>query len=320
MIYDLIIIGSGAAGLSAAIYAGRYRMRTLVVGAEFGGYTSVGGSIENYPGFNAIDGLDLMIKMKEQAVSVGAQVIDGWVSTIEHPDHCFVVTVGDTQYVGKTLIFGVGSKHRELGLPNEKELISKGVHYCATCDAPLYGGKTVAVVGGGDGAVKAVNLLAEYAEKIYVLVRGTSMRAEPINVDHMKEFGDKVEVLFETQVKEIKTTEGKFSGIFLSKAHKDIDNLSLDGLFIEIGANPQSDLAKSIGVQLDMQGYIKVDPLMRTNVEGVYAAGDIANLFGGFKQDITAAAMGSVAATSAYQDYRIHGELCRVHWKVSSEK
>ncbi|MDO8571460.1 MAG: FAD-dependent oxidoreductase [bacterium] len=320
MMYDLIVIGSGAAGLSAAIYAGRYRMKVLVIGAEFGGYTSVGGSIENYPGFTAIDGLDLMLRMKEQAQGVGAEVIDGWVSKVEHPDHCFIVTVDEKEYVGKTIIFGVGSKHRELGLPHEKELVSKGIHYCATCDAPLYGKKTVAVVGGGDGAVKAANLLAEYAEKIYVLVRAASMRAEPINVDHMKEFGDKVEILFETQVKEITTTEGKFSGILLTKLYKDTDSLPLDGLFIEIGANPQSDLAKSIGIELDIQGYIKVDPLMRTNIEGAYAAGDIANLFGGFKQDITAAAMGSVAATSAYQDYRIHGDLCKVHWKVAPEK
>lgn len=308
MPYDLIVIGSGAAGLSAAIYAGRYRMKTLVIGGEFGGYTSIAGLIENYPGFKEIDGLELMLRMKEQAEGVGAEVRDGWVTSIEHKEHRFIITADGKEYIGRTLIFTNGTKRRMLGLPNEKELISKGIHYCATCDAPLYRDKVVAVVGGGDGAVKAVNLLAEYAKKIHLLVRGTTLRAEPANVDHMKHYGERIEILFETKVEEIrKGDDGSFIGIILSKPHNGAQLLSLDGLFIEIGADPSSQLAHSLGVELDEHGYITVDPMMRTNVEGVYAAGDVVNIFKSFKQDITAAATGSIAATSAYQDYKTYG-------------
>lgn len=305
MHYDLIIAGTGAAGLSAALYAGRYRMKTLVIGDSFGGYTSIAGPIENYPGAKKVDGFDLMVVMKEQAAEVGAEIIDGRVQKLaKQSDGSFLVTTakGET-FAGSTAIIATGTEHKRLGLANEVELTSKGVHYCVTCDAPLYMGKTIAVVGGGDTSIKGVNLAAEYAKKIYVIVRGIALRAEPINLEQLAKQGDKVEVLYETQVAEI-IGKDHFEKIILTKAHNGSNELVADGLFIEVGALPRTELVKEIGVELDEKGYVKPHPLMYTNVPGLFAAGDVMDLFKGFKQDITAACMGAVAATSAYDFFK----------------
>ncbi|MEK7619090.1 MAG: FAD-dependent oxidoreductase [Patescibacteria group bacterium] len=317
MIYDLIIIGSGAAGLSAGLYAGRYRMKTLIVGAEFGGYTSIAGPIDNYPGAKAIDGFDLMQVMKEQTREVGVEFLDDRVTHLEMVDGCFGITLeSGATHQASTLIVCTGTEHKRLGLPREAELTSHGVHYCVTCDGPLYGGKKIAVVGGGDASVKGVNLSAEYAEKIFMIVRGTKLRAEPINYERLLAWGDKIEVLYETEVKEIVGTD-HFEKVVLSKPYQGSTDLVVDGLFIEVGALPRTEVLKPLGVELDTKGYVKADPLMHTNVPGLFAAGDVMDLFGGFKQDITAACMGAVAATSAYEYYKVHGDLCKVHLKTA---
>ncbi len=319
MIYDLIIVGSGAAGLSAALYAGRYLMKVLVVEGEFGGETAVAGTLWNYPGVKAADGFNLMDVMKQQAKEVGSDFVMGKVTSVTSDSRCYNVMVGQKQFFAKTILFAQGSERRRLGLPNEKELTNKGVHFCTTCDAPLYGGKTVAMVGGGDASVKGVNLLLNYASKIYFLVRGNQMRAEPINISHMREAGgDKLEILYETQVAAIHGTNN-LEGITLSKEFNGSKNLAVDGLFVEIGANPDIALAQSLGVSLDSLGYIAVDNLMQTNVPGVYAAGDAVNHFGSFKQTVTAAACGAVAATSAYNYHKTHGNVCEVHFKPADQ-
>ncbi len=324
MVYDLIIVGSGAAGLSAGIYAGRYRMKVLIASGEFGGESASGGIFYNYPGTGAIDGYELMKNMKEQAKQVGVEFVDGKVSEIKKDGHCFSVSVIEGErvvgeYGARTIILANGAERRRLGLPKEKELANKGVHYCVTCDGPVYVDKMVVVIGGGDAAVKGVNLLAQYAKKIYLLVRSGEIRAEPINYEEMKKLGDKVEVLFNTEVRELVGTE-KLEKIILSNPYKGSSEFAVDGLFVEIGAMPNMALAKSLDVACDEKGYIIVDNGMKTNVDGVFAAGDTVNFFGGFKQAITAAAMGSVAATSAYQDNKVHGELCSVHWIPAKQK
>ncbi len=307
--YDLIIIGSGAAGLSAAIYAGRYNMKALVIGKEFGGETARAGKIENYPGFKSIDGYELMTLMKEQAKALGAEVVSGEVTGVSREGECFKVTTTKKEFKALNILFAVGSERRRLGKPNEKELTGKGVHFCITCDGPLYGGKTIAVVGGGDASVKGVNLAAEYAQKIYLIVMDKKVIAEPINYEHMLKLGDKVEILFETQVDEI-IGKDKLEKVTLTKEHNGSKDLVVDGLFIEIGAMPNTYLAKNLGVGLDDKGYIKTDNMMKTNILGVFAAGDTVNLFGRFKQDITASAMGAVAATSAYEHYQANSDKC----------
>lgn len=312
--YDIVIIGSGAAGLGTAVYAGRYRMKVLVVSKEFGGETASGGRIENYPGVPSIDGYELMNLMKKQAKDLGVQFADAQVTSITKQNHCFEVKVEKVTYQTHEIVFATGAERRRLGLPNEKDLTGKGVHYCVTCDGPVYSGKTIALAGGGDASVKGAVLASEYVNKVYLLVRGKEVTAEPINLDRMKKLGDKIEVVFETEVKEIVGTN-RLEKIVLSKPLNDSTELVVDGLFIEIGAVPNVELATSLGVELDDHGYIKVDNMMKTNIDGIFAAGDTVNHFGSFKQDITAAAMGAVAATSAYNDHKVHGELCPWHAK-----
>lgn len=316
--YDIIIIGSGAAGLSAALYAGRYRTKVLVIAKEFGGETASAGSIENYPGVPAMDGYDLMNLMKKQASALGVELISSEVTAITKQEHCYEITTPNTIYQAHGIIFATGAERRRLGLPNEKELTGKGVHYCVTCDGPVYSGKTIAMVGGGDASVKGAVLAAEYVNKLFLIVRGKEVTAEPINLDKMKKLGNKIELILETEVKEIIGKE-RLEKILLSKQFNGSDELVVDGLFVEVGAIPNVGLAKSLGVELDEHGYIKVDNMMQTNIDGIFAAGDAVNHFGSFKQDITAAAMGAVAATSAYNDKKIHGELCQIHWRPASE-
>lgn len=305
MVYDLIIIGSGAAGLAAALYAGRYKMNTLVIGAEFGGETSTAGKIENYPAVSSIDGYDFMNIMKSQTAVLGTKLVEGRVEKIESKNGFFSVRTEQEEFQGVALILAVGSRRRHLNLPNEKELVGKGVHYCWTCDGPLYGGKTVAMVGGGDSSVKGVNFLGEYAQKIYLIAKGKEISAEPVNLEQMKKLGDKVEVITETEIAQI-VGSAMLEKLVFSKPYQGSLDLKVDGLFVEIGFDPDTTLPKQLDVDLDEKHYIKADNMMRTNVKGVFAAGDCTNHFGSFKQDITAAAMGAVAATSAYEYVKIH--------------
>ena len=310
--YDVIIIGSGVAALAAGLYAGRYRLKTIIIGGEFGGETARAGRIENYPGVQSVDGYDLVKTMRAQAESVGAEYTNGFVSKLTRDGHCFTATVGDTTLHAKGIIFAGGAEHRRLGLPNEKELTGKGVHYCVTCDGPVYTGKTIAIVGGGDSSVKASTLAAEYVKKIYLITQEKELHAEPVNMERLKKLGDIIEVLPEMKVDTI-VGSGKLEKIILTKEHNGSRELVVDGLFVQIGFVPNVELAVSLGVELDAQGYIKVDEMMRTNVDGFFAAGDTVNHFGRFKQCITAAAMGTVAATSAYEDIKNHSVLYESH-------
>lgn len=312
MHYDLIIIGSGAAGLGAAIYSGRYRSSTLMISKEFGGEAAKAGAIENYPGFELIDGYDLMALMKEQATKLKVEMLDAEVTAVKRQEHCFTIEVDKKTFTANAVLLAVGAERRRLDLPNEKELNGKGVHYCVTCDGPVYMDKTIALVGGGDSSVKEAALAAEYAKKIFLIARGREITAEPINLERLKSLGDKIEIILETEIREL-VGRNKLEKIILSQPHKGSAELILDGLFVEIGAVPNVALAKQLGVELDEQGYIKVNEMMQTNIDGVFAAGDAVNHFGPFKQNITSVALGAVAATSAYSDLKIHGELCHLH-------
>ncbi|MDP4009226.1 MAG: FAD-dependent oxidoreductase [bacterium] len=314
--YDLIVVGSGAAGLAAAVYAGRYKLSTLVVEGEFGGETATAGVIENYPGIPAIEGYELMRSMKKQAQGTGAVFLDAWVKEIIQEGKCFVVKTEKEEIRSTMVVLGIGSQRRHLNLPNEKELTGRGIHYCWTCDGPLYGGKVVAMIGGGDSSVKGVNFLAEYAEKIFLLYRDTDVRAEPINFERMQKLGDKVVLLPKTEVKEI-VGEKKLEKIVLSQEYNGSFELPVDALFVEIGFDPDQTFVKQLGLETDERGYVKTDAHMNTNVPGLFVAGDMTNHFGGFKQDITAAALGSVAATSAYEYKKNNPDICVSHDKPS---
>ncbi len=314
--YNVIIIGTGAAGFSAGIYSRRYLLDTLIIGEEFGGQTSWGGVIENYPGFKSIEGYELMKRMRDQAEALGAEILEDRVIDIKKEGNCFkVLTKSQREFLSDAIILATGSQRRRLNLPKEKELTGKGIHYCVTCDAPLYRGKEIAIVGGGDASVKGAVLAGQYASKIYLITREKEIRAEPINFQKMKELGDKVEILYQTEVKEL-IGEDRLEKIVLTKPYKGKEELEVSGLFIEIGSIPNTELAKKLGANLDDKGYLQTDNMMRTNIPGLFGAGDVVNIFGRFKQDITAAALGAVASTSAYEYIKGKDKLCTLHAKA----
>lgn len=297
-IYDLIILGTGPAGMAAAIYAGRYGMKTLVIGNTVGGTANLAGEVENYPGFTGT-GVDLMKKFEEQAKSFGAIFEIGNIDKIEKIDNEFKVSVGDREFFGRSVISGLGSKHRKLEIPGEKKFLGKGVSYCATCDGNFFRGKTVAVVGGSDSAAKAAIYLSDICEKVYVSYRKEKMRCDAINLKKI-EATDNIEIIYNSKPIEI-VGDVKVSGLKLELQDGE-RVLEVDGIFVEIGATPVTDIFADLGVELE-DGYIKVDREGRTSVAGLFAAGDVAN--NPFKQIITAAGDGSVAAKSAYNYVKV---------------
>ena len=311
--YDVLIIGQGAAAFAAALYAARYQMRTMVIGEIFGGETATGGLIENYPGYPEIDGYDLMMKFREQAEKYEVPIVDDKVESIDRTAHCFEArTESGETYRGTTVILAVGRERRKLGLQHEDDWMGRGVSFCSTCDAPLHRGNVVVVVGGGDAAVKGAVLLSKYAERVYIVYRGAAFtRPEAANLRLLEGSGN-VERLFNTNVIKLTGNDG-LSGIVLDREVNGSAELAVNGLFIEIGADPRTELARQLGIQLNDRDEIIVDKHMVTNVHGVFAAGDVTDAGGDLKQTLTAAAQGALAATAAYADVSEHPEACEVH-------
>ena len=304
--YDVIIAGQGAAAYSAALYAARYQMNSLVIGEIFGGETAIGGLIENYPGQPEIDGFDLMMKFREQVEKYDVPVIDDKVTDLEKEGSNWKITTSQSEnYYSSTVIWAIGRERRKLNLDHEEDWIGKGVSYCSTCDAPLHRDNVVAVVGGGSAAVEGAILLSRYAEQVYIVYRrGKFTRPEPVNVDRLHHTNN-IDQVMNTNVIGLKGEMG-LTGIVLDNEHNGTTELDLDGLFIEIGADPRVDTPKKLGVDLNDMEEIKVDKHMSTNIQGFFAAGDVTDASGNLKQTVTAAAQGAIAATTAYQDIINH--------------
>ncbi|MBN1263628.1 MAG: FAD-dependent oxidoreductase [Candidatus Pacebacteria bacterium] len=303
-VYDLIIIGSGPAGLTASIYASRYKMRNLVLGKQAGGTIGLAHKVENYPGFVSISGLELMQKMEVQVERLGAEVFYDPAEDIKKTAEGFFQVTTDLgkSYLGKTLILATGTTRRKLGIPGEEEFLGRGVSYCTTCDAPFFKGKTVALVGGSDGAVSGAVHTAEFARKVYLIYRKDKLRAEPIWVEQAIA-NPRIKTIYNTNVLKIEGDK-VVRKVMLDRPHEDSRELTLDGVFIEIGGIPGTSLAKIIKVALNEAGFVKVDQQMRTNVAGIFAAGDLTDFRPTFQQVVTVQAMGAVAAASAYQYLR----------------
>jgi len=305
--YELIIIGSGPAGLTASIYASRYRIKNLVIGSQLGGAMALASAVENYPGFERISGLELAQKMAQQVKALGAEIINDSVIEMQsvkcksqNDNLKFkIITEGGREYEAKAIILATGTRRRELGVPGEKEYLGRGVSYCSTCDAAFFRDKVVAVVGGANAAVMSADHLARFAKKVYLIYRRKPLRAEPIWVERVEK-NPKIEIVYNTNIIRI-FGDGKVGGVELDNPYEGNKYLAVDGVFIEIGGVPGVKLAKSLGVELDEKGFVKVNPDMETNVPGVFAAGDIANLHGELQQIIIACAEGATAAFSAYR-------------------
>lgn len=295
MIYDLIIIGGGMAGYSAAMYAKRFEMSVLVVSEFDGGTITQTHLVENYPGFESITGYELGMKIVNHAKKFGVENKLASVQTSQKKDNIFYTTLKNGEILkSKTLLLATGTQHRELGLASEKKLKNKGVSYCATCDGAFFKGKTVGMVGGSDSAVKESLLLAQYCEKVFILYRGKQVHPEPINMQRMLA-EPKIQVINNVNITEI-LGDTTVTGVKLD-TQKDLD---LQGLFIEIGRIPQSQIAKDLGAEITDKNEVKINRYSETNIPGFYAAGDVTET--NFKQAIVSAAEGSHAAARAF-DY-----------------
>ncbi len=296
MDYDLIIIGSGPAGLSAGIYAGRYALKTLVLGAEAGGTANYAHRVENYPGFPSITGIKLMSNFKEHALSY-AEIKHEKVLEIKKTEK-FSVTTSSAVYTSKAIIVASGTERRKLNI-GEDAFIGRGVSYCATCDAAFFRNRIVAVAGGNDSAAMSALLLSEYASKVYIIYRKEKIRAEPFWLNQIEK-NSKITIINSTNIISVKGDK-MLEEIELDRPYSNSSSLKVDGLFIEIGSAPSSAFIRMIGAETDEQGYVIVDSSQATNIKGAYFAGDITTGSGKLKQIITAAAEGAIAAHSAYK-------------------
>ncbi len=306
---DLLIAGQGAAAFAAALYAARYQMDTVIASEQFGGETAIGGMIENYPGTGDIDGFELMMKFKEQVDHLEVPTLNSNVTGAKADGDRFRIELEDGSVVNAlSVILAVGRERRKLSLPNEEEWTGKGVSYCSTCDAPLYRNKdSAAVVGGGNAAVEGAILLAKYAKTVYLVYRGdTLFRPEPILLKVLAKT-ENVKVLLETEVSElVGSDEAGLTGVNLTKPFEGSDELTLDGLFIEAGADPRLEVPKQLGLETNPNtDEVHVDRMQKTNVPGIYAAGDLTDGTD-LKQTITAAAQGAISALSAYTHVMEH--------------
>ncbi len=291
--YDLVIVGMGFAGYSGAIYAARYGLKTLIVGEVFGGQTAEAHIIGNYPGFKEITGMELMQKVQEQATDLGvSEEYERVVNVKKDESNIFQVTFGNGKSVTtRGVLLTIGMTRRKLNVPGENELYGKGVTYCATCDGYFFKGKEVAVIGGGDSAVTAALYLADICPTIHLLVRGDQLRAEQYWIDKVNT-RDNIKVHFNAG---IKSFEGTSVLEKINTTNTETPEIKVQGAFIEIGHQPNSEFTKAIGVGIDEQGYIIVDKNQETSLKGVYAAGDSTNASNKFAQLLTAAAEAAVA-------------------------
>lgn len=301
--YDLIIIGGGAAGLAAALYAARFRLKILLVAKEFGGTGNIAHQVDNWIGEPGISGFDLMQKFITHVKSYDVPLVDGEVTAVAQTEKGHRVTMENgTTYDTTLLLFSNGMVHRKLGVPGEDEYSGRGVHYCYTCDGPLYKNKVLAVVGGSDSGVLGTIFLSQYASKVYLIFRRSELTAEPVSVEKVKK-ASKVEFIPSSNITSIEGANGKATTLMLDTGK----SLQIDGLFVEVGHLPLNTLAKQLGVAVDGRGYIMVNRRQETNIPGVFAAGDITNATE-LKQFITSAAEGSIAAQAAYNTINaLHG-------------
>lgn len=296
-IYDVIIAGAGPAGMTAAVYASRANLDTLMIERGVpGGQMANTEEVENYPGFESILGPELSNKMFEHAKKFGAEYAYGDITDLKDGKEYKTVVCGDTEYKGRTVIIATGAQYRKLGAPGEKELAGRGVSYCAVCDGAFFKGKELAVIGGGDSAVEEGIYLTRFASKVTIIHRRDQLRAQKIIQDRAFA-NEKIDFMWNQTVKSINEKDGKVGSLTLTNTQTGEETeFNADGVFIYIGMNPLSDFAKNIGI-VNENGYIETNEQMETKVPGIYAAGDIRDKE--LRQIVTATGDGSIAAQAA---------------------
>jgi len=296
-LHDVVIVGAGPAGLTAGMYCARGGKKTLVLGNIYSSQQSMGGLYENYPGFpDGIQGIELSERMLAQAQKFGAENQTDQVEKIVPLGDFFRLKTENWQYEAKTVILAMGASHRAIGVPGEKEFTARGVSYCVHCDGALFRGKAVAVVGYGNGAARAILYLANIADKVHLLSPHEKLVAEPVYLDRIKELSNYSATLG-AEITEIQGDQ------FVSSVEFKVGNtprsLKVEGVFVEMGVNPNTELAVALGLDMTPGGYVKVNRLnQETSMPGVFAAGD---LTGGRLQAATAVGTGASAGISALQ-------------------
>jgi len=295
--YDVCILGGGPAGLTSAIYSRRYGLHTVLISKDIGGMANLAEKIENYPGFEGT-GLELMKKFWEQAKKFGVEFLNSEAVDLHKNKTGFITELKDRRVIhSKSIILALGTEKRKLNIPGEDEFLGKGVSYCATCDANFFKGKVVGVIGGSNSAAKSALILSRIAKKVYIIYRRGELRCDKVEKEKIKKAGN-IEVIYNSVPLKIKG-EDRVEGIEIA-SEKEKREIKLDGVFVEIGSIPVTDIAKRLGVKTNKEGYIIVDEDMATNVRGVYAAGDVVE--SKLKQVIVAAGQGAIAAHSV-KDY-----------------
>lgn len=298
-IENMIIIGSGPAGLTAAVYAARANLKPLMIeGEEAGGQLMITTEVENFPGFeHGITGPDLISVMRKQAERFGTRFITRNVTKVDFSARPFKVFIGDKLHLAKTVIVSTGASAKLLGLPSEKQYMSRGVSACATCDGAFFKNLEVGVIGGGDTAMEEANFLTRFASKVYIIHRSESFRASKIMLDRAKA-NPKIEFIMNTSIDEVLGDGKSMTGVRLkSTTTGAVSEKKLDGLFIAIGHQPNTKLFKDI---LDMNevGYLVTKPgSTYTNIPGIFACGDVQDAI--YRQAITAAGTGCMASLDA---------------------
>ncbi|AKF93020.1 thioredoxin-disulfide reductase [Brevibacillus laterosporus] len=295
-IYDVIIAGAGPAGMTAAVYTSRANMSTLMLERGIpGGQMANTEDIENFPGFTSILGPDLSNKMFEHAQKFGAEYQYGDIKEIRDGNPYKTVVAGDKEYKAKSIIVATGAEHRLLGAPGEKEFSGRGVSYCAVCDGAFFRNKELVVVGGGDSAVEEAIFLTRFATKVTIVHRRDEFRAQKIIQKRAFE-NEKIHVIWDTVVKEIRG-DNVVTGVLLENVKTgEQTEYPTNGVFIYVGMDPLTEAVKNLGITNE-SGYIPTDELMRTKVEGVFAAGDVREKL--LRQVVTATGDGSIAAQNA---------------------
>ena len=292
--FDVIVLGGGPAGYTAAMYTARAGLSTLVIEKLYaGGQMTQTPNIENYPGIpQGIDGVLLGMNFQAGAQNAGVQTLNAEVIAVNLQGQEKILTTAQGDFIGKTVIIATGADHRHLGLPREWELTGKGVTYCATCDGMFYRGKTVAVVGGGNSAASEALVLSRIAKKVYLIHRRDSLKASRSYHEPLQQ-AENVEYIWNSQVSQLLGVE-KLSGVKITDTLTGEEReLELDGLFVSIGRNPATELFRG-QLELDENGYIVADESTGTSISGVYAVGDVRTK--AVRQIVTAAADGAVAA------------------------
>jgi thioredoxin reductase (NADPH) len=294
---DLVIVGGGPAGLTAGIYAVRSGLQTAIIEREaLGGQVATTPIVENYPGFTSVGGktlVDIMVSHALQYVQIfqGEAVVD-----IEYGQPT-TVTTNRRRFLTKTVLLATGASHRHLNVPGEHRLGGRGVSYCSTCDGPLFKGKKVVMVGGGNSAVTEALYLSHMGAEVSLIHRRDNLRAQDVLARQLEE--NQIPILWNTEIKEIKGQERVEEIEIYNNQTGETSILKTDGVFIAIGYTPAVDLAQAIGLELSEDGYIKHDGKHRTNIPGIYSAGDVE---GGYKQIVTATGQGAEAAMTIFED------------------